>query len=253
MTVTTVTVTTAHGGPAPVRPPQQRAAGRAELPAMFRSEAALAAAVDAAFADALAEEMATALRTEIPAAETPGVPARAFGLPSTEVLIAQAGIVTGPAPRGPSPTAQHAKTAARVGGGFACRAAWWLLKTTAWSLREILSLAWQLVVGPAPRDVPPPMLPSDFLAATSQEIVRRGWTQRTRQDSYGQVCMLGAELALIKEGTGTLDTAHEANDHLLAVTGARSVPRWNDHLRRQEEQVHAALLAAAARARAAGQ
>ncbi|MDQ0945997.1 hypothetical protein [Streptomyces sp. V1I1] len=62
------------------------------------------------------------------------------------------------------------------------------------------------------------------------------------------VCMLGAQLSLIRCCIGTRTTVAEANSHLLAVTGARSVPRWNDRLARTEAQVHDVLLAAAARA-----
>jgi hypothetical protein len=233
----------------------------ATIPATFRSEAALAEAVDAAFAEALAQELAAVL------ADEPALPARPFGLPTTEALIAQAGIVTGPAPRDPrtpSPAAQHTKAAAVAGGKLAGRAAWWLLKATAYVtavvVREVLVTAWQLVFGITPQETEQPapdssgrgILPSDFLTATSGEIEQRGWAQHTLQDSYGRVCVLGAQRALLKSGTGTARTAREANDHLLAVTNSWSVAWWNDRLTRQEQQVHAALLAAADRARAAG-
>ncbi|MFI9588263.1 hypothetical protein ACIHCQ_42260 [Streptomyces sp. NPDC052236] len=235
------------------------------IPSTFRSEAALAAAVDAAFAEALVQELAAALAEEAPAR-------RPFNLPDTDTLVAQAGIVTGPCPpdpHAPSPIAQFTKQAATAGGRLAGRAAWWLLKATAYAtavvLREVIVLTWQLVFGTSSSPVPqleqaPPTRPtgrailaSSFLEATSEEIGHRGWTQRRLENSLGQVCVRGAELSLIRSGTGTHNTARRANHHLLQVTGARSVPRWNDRLTRQEAQIHTALLAAAARARAAGE
>ncbi|WP_433894827.1 DUF6197 family protein [Streptomyces sp. CA-111067] len=238
------------------------------VPATFRSQSALAAAVDAAFADALARELADVLADAAPAEPAPSRP---FGLPETEVLIAQAGITTGPAPRDPrvpSPAALRTRHALAVGGKFAGRAAWVLLKATAYVTalvaREVLVTTWQLLFGvvgqeqreqllPAPAPTGRQIRPSDFLVATSGEIERRGWTQRTAEDMHGRVCVLGAEQALIRTGTGTRRTARTANQHFRHVTGARSVPGYNDGLRRREDQIHAALLTAAARARSAGQ
>jgi hypothetical protein len=238
------------------------------VPATFRSQAALAAAVDAAFADALVQELAGVLAD---AAPTAPAPTRPFGLPETEVLIAQAGIATGPAPRDPyvpSPAALRTRHALAVVGKFAGRAAWVLLKATAYVTalvaREALVTTWQLLFGgvgqeqreqllPAPAPTGRAIRPSDFLTATSGEIKRRGWTQHTAEDMHGRVCVFGAEQALISAGTGTRRTARTANQHFRHVTGARSVPGYNDGLRRREDQIHAALLTAAARSRSAGQ
>lgn len=240
------------------------ASATATAPQTFWSEAALAAAVDAAFAEALAEELADAL------ADT-ARPANA--LPDTDTLIRQAGIVTGPCPpdpRTPSATGRFLKKASIL----TARAAWWLLKHTtlfaAVLLVEVLRISWHLAVlaaTPASADkpaVPAPSAPTvprsketgrsittaDFLEATSDRIKTRGWTQFVMESRQG-VCILGAERDLIRSGTGTRATASQANGHLLAVTGSRSVPGWNDQLTRTEAQVHQALLVAAARARAA--
>jgi hypothetical protein len=238
------------------------------VPVTFWSESALAAAVDAAFADALARELADVLADAAPADPAPSRP---FGLPDTEVLIAQAGIATGPAPRDPRvpfPAALRTRHALAAGGKLAGRAAWLLLKATAYVTalvaREVLVTSWQLLFGnvgqeqreqllPAPAPTGRKIRPSDFLVATSGEIERRGWTQRVLEDTHGRVCVIGAERALIGTGTGTWRTARTANQHFRHVTGARSVPLWNDSLRRREDQIHAALLAAAAHARSAGQ
>lgn len=254
------------------------------VPATFRSAAALAAAVDEAFAEALQELLgadagADALQVGAEAEAylkslsptEPAPPSRPFGLPDIDTLIRAAGIATGPSlpdPRVPSPAAQLMRQTAKTGGRLAGRAAWWLLKTTAYVtavvIREVIVTAWELLFGtttqpqqapvpPAPRGTGRAIAPSDFLRATSAEIERRGWTQYALEDMHGRVCMLGAERALIQSGTGTWRTARNANDHIRAVTGARSVPAWNDSLRRHEPQIHAALLTAAARARAAGE
>jgi hypothetical protein len=265
-------VTTTPTSIRPARP------ARPAAPATFWSETALAAAVDAAFADALAQELADVLTdaapTEAAAAAAAGdadVVVRPFGLPTTDALIAQAGIATGPAPRDPrtpSPAVLRTRRAAAAGGKVAGRAAWLLLKTaayvTALIAREVLVMAWQLAFGidgqdhgeqllPAPKPSGRAITPADFLTETSREIERRGWTQHVLEDGHGRVCILGAESALIRSGTGTHRTAHTANQHFRHVTGARSVPGYNDALRRREDQIHAALLAAAARARSAGQ
>lgn len=223
------------------------------LPSTFWSQAMLAAAVDAVFADALAEELTLALPDAAP--DRP-----AIVLPDLGTLLAQAGIVTGPAApdlRAPSRTGRLAA----AGGRLAARAAWWLLKAAAFAtavlLRYVIVTSWRLLAGtgPAPEPARPrnqQLLPSEFLTATGEHLAERGWTQFTLSSRRG-VCLLGAERALLAAGAGTADTAQRANAHLLQVTGARSVPRWNDRLTRQESHVHAALLKAAARARAAGE
>ncbi|MCX4826078.1 hypothetical protein OG883_41140 [Streptomyces sp. NBC_01142] len=220
-------------------------------PRTFWSEAALAAAVDAAFAEALAEELAA------PASDRP-----AIGLPDTETLIRQAGIATGPCPRDPREPSGRGQLLKKA-SVFTLRAAWWLLKhTSLFAIAapvEVIRL-WRFATPSTPAShepVPQPaprtgraVTPADFLQATSDHIKTRGWTQHLLKSQRG-VCMLGAQRSLIRGGTCTRTTAAEANTHLLAVTGARSVPRWNDRLTRTEAQVHDALLAAAARARAA--
>lgn len=217
----------------------------ATAPQTFWSDAALASAVDAAFAEALAEELAAAL-----ADTTPARPA--VVLPDTDTLIRQAGIITGPCPpdpRTPSATGHFLRKASII----TARAAWWLLKHTTLCagvlLIEALRITWHLA-GERTPSLDRVITPADFLEATSEHIKTRGWTQFVMQSHRG-VCILGAERDLIRSGTGTHTTASEANGHLLAVTGSRSVPAWNDQLTRTEAQVHQALLVAAARARAA--
>lgn len=222
-------------------------------PRTFWSEASLAAAVDAAFAEALAAELATALTDSAPATS-------AIVLPDTEALIRQAGIVTGscpPDPRTPSASGRLLKKASVI----TARTAWWLLKHTAIITSALLvgtlRIIWHVVINPsapgATEQSPNTgrsISPAEFLEATSEHIMARGWTQHVMESERG-VCMLGAQRDLIRSGTGTHATAREANSHLLAVTGSRSVPHWNDRLTRTQAQVHHALLAAAARARAA--
>lgn len=221
------------------------ASATATAPRTFWSEAALAAAVDAAFAEALADELAAALADAAPARP-------AITLPDTDSLIRQAGIVTGPCPpdpRTPLTTGRFLKKASIM----TARAAWWLLKHTTLCagilLVGTLRTAWHLTAEPKPSPHRS-LAPADFLQATSEHIKSRGWTQFAIESHRG-VCILGAQRDLIRSGTGTCATASQANGHLLAVTGARSVPGWNDQLTRTETQVHQALLAAAARARTA--
>jgi hypothetical protein len=218
------------------------------IPDTFRSQAALADAVDAVFAEALAEELAKAFAA-------PDTPGPAIELPATEVLIAQAGIATGPCqpdPARPSRSGRLAKTAIRLAG----RAAWWLLRTavcvTALILWGTVRTLWHLTFGG--RQLPPEPAPraSDFLTATSDRIAETGWTQYQLQSSAGEMCLIGAERDLIRAGAGTRQLATRANSHLLTTIGARSLPLWNDRLARRQEHIHTALLTAAARARAAG-
>ena len=216
----------------------------ATAPRTFWSEASLTAAVDAAFAEALAEELAAAL-----AADTPARPA--IVLPDTDTLIRQAGVVTGPCPpdpRVPSATGRFLKKASLV----AARAAWLLLKHTTHTAGVLLADALHTPQS-HPAELPNPdqdVSSADFLEATSEHIKSRGWTQYAMEYRHG-VCVLGAQRDLIRSGRGTRATASAANSHLRAVTGSRSVSGWQDRLTRNEAQVHQALLAAAARARAA--
>ncbi|MEU3189494.1 hypothetical protein ABZ686_02365 [Streptomyces sp. NPDC006992] len=215
------------------------------LPDTFRSETALAGAVDAAFAEALAEELAAAMT-----APQESAPAQ-VRLPDTDVLIAQAGIATGPCPpdpKTPSRSGRAARTALRLAG----RAAWWLVKgavcVTALVLVQTVRGLRQLSA-PAPPEPAPRA--SDFLAATSAHLTEVGWTQYRLTSPAGR-CLIGAERDLIRTGTGTAEVAARANDYLRASAGCRSIPLWNDGLTRREEHIHTALYRAAARARAAG-
>lgn len=232
------------------------ASATAAAPRTFWSEAALAAAVDAVFAEALAEELTAAL-----ADLTPEPPA--IVLPDTETLIRQAGIITGPCPPDPPRPSAGGRLLKKT-ALFTVQAAWWLLKYTvlfAVAAPVEIIRVWRYAATPtapaAPKVLPQPtprtgrqISTADFLEATSEHIKARGWTQHVLASQHG-VCAIQAERELIRSGIGSRTTAAEANRHLLAVTGARSVPLWNDGLRRTETQVHHALLAAAARARAA--
>jgi hypothetical protein len=220
------------------------------------AELALAAAIDAVFRDAIALDVAAGIAN----------PTRQpIQLPDIDTLIYQAGIATGPClpdPRTPSPAARHAKAGASLVG----RATWWLIKggiyVTAVVVRELTSVVLELLVGkptpqpelePAPAQQPPrPVRPSDFLLKTSDHLRDRGWTQFRLESSRG-LCVIGAERSLIGDGVGSHEIAQRANTHLLAVVRGWSVPSWNDRLSRREDQVHEALRAAAARARAAGE
>ncbi|WP_316779624.1 DUF6197 family protein [Streptomyces sasae] len=244
-------------------------------PRTFWSDAALAAAVDAVFAEALAEEMAAAFRESTPAEHTAGVgtpaqypedddvrPGIVIVLPDTDILIREAGIVTGPCPPDPRVPSRSGQ-AARAAGRHALRAAWVLLKYTtlftAGTLAVTVRVLWDILIpskSSAPQiETPPPgvvraLRAADFLEATSETIKTRGWIQGDYSSSDG-VCLLGAENALVWSDPGSRKTASDANAYLRSVIGRRSIPRWNDNLHRTEEQVHRALLAAAARARAA--
>lgn len=236
-----------------------------QLPATFRSEASLAAAVDAAFAEALAQELAAVLADDEPT--TPAAPARpAIVLPDTDTLIRQAGIVTGPCdpdPRAPSRTG----LALRAGGRGAGRAAGWLLTVAgALALRGVIAAADHLLDDPEPptpaAEEPAPLTapakrpaPSDLLDATSAEIHRRGWNQGALETTAGAVCIHGAERALLRDGYGDRHTVRRANHHLARTLWIppKCIPAWNDQHDRTENQIHTALLTAAARARAAGE
>lgn len=229
-------------------------------PRTFWSEAALAAAVDAVFAEALAEELAAAFRDEAPADTAPPDDARAIVLPDTDILIREAGIATGPCPpdpRIPSRSGQLARTAGR----FAARAAWVLLKYTTLFAAGVLVVSvrvlWDLLTpstAPQLEAASPEKLralkAADFLEATSETIKARGWIQGEEVSADG-VCVIGAENTLVWSDPASRKTASDANAYLRSVIGRRSIPRWNDNLQRTEEQVHRALLVAAARARAA--
>ena len=235
-----------------------------QLPATFRSEASLAAAVDAAFAEALAQELAAVLAGEPAAPTSPAQPA--IVLPDTDTLIRQAGIVTGPCdpdPRAPSRTG----LALRAGGRNAGRAAGWLLTTAgALALRGAIAAADHLLdhpEPPTPHAEEPAHLtapgedpaPSDLLDAASAEIHRRGWTQGALETTAGAVCIHGAERALLHAGYGDHHTIRRANHHLARTLWIppKCIPAWNDQHDRTENQIHTALLTAAARARAAGE
>ncbi|MFE2693647.1 DUF6197 family protein [Streptomyces mirabilis] len=219
-------------------------------PRTFWSESVIAAAVDAVFAEALAQELAAVLEDDAPARP-------AIVLPDTDLLIAQAGIATGPCPpdlRTPSRSGH----VLRAAGTFAARAAWWLLKHATFfaasALGHGLRLVWDITVNPQPsRPAPRPetlraLKAADFLEATSEHIRERGWTQHALVSARG-VCMIGAERELIRAGAASRKTAAAANVHVHAVIGGVGIPWWNDRLRRTEEQVHQALLTAAERAR----
>lgn len=231
-------------------------------PRTFWSEAALAAAVDAVFAEALAEELAAAFLDEAPAGTPTPDETPAIVLPATDILIREAGIITGPCPpdpRVPSRSGQLARTA----GTFAARAAWVLLKYSTLFTASVLVVGmrvlWNLLIpstasAPQPEAAPPETLralkAADFLDATSETIRARGWIQGDYSSSDG-VCVIGAENALVWSDPASRKAASDANRYLRSVIGRRRIPRWNDHMHRTEEQVHHALLAAAERARAA--
>ena len=209
------------------------------VPDTFRSCAALADAIDAVFADVLAQELADHVRPPIV-------------LPTVDTLIAQARIVTGPAPV--DTRLAPAVRAAGTAGRWTARAAWWLLGVTATGtvalLRGALVTAWRLAVGT--RTAPAATVrTSDFLTATSDYIAQRGWRQFGLESDRG-VCVLGAQRNLLRTGIGTRDTARQATAYLLQATGARTVPGWNDKLTRQQTQIHTGLRDAAALARANG-
>lgn len=224
-------------------------------------DAELAAAIDAVFADALAADVAAGIADRTPLQAPALRTAHPLVTLPTDELVDQAGIATGPCPPDPhipSPTIQYAKAGIRVAG----RVTWWLVKgsvyVTAVIVRELTSVVWELITNkPAPQpELEPapvqPMRPSDFLLKTSEHLRDRGWTQFRLEDSRG-LCVIGAERSLISSGVGSREIAQRANDHLLAVVRSWTVPTWNDRLTRNEDQIHEALRAAAARARAAGE
>ncbi|MFD8088655.1 DUF6197 family protein [Streptomyces malaysiensis] len=143
-------------------------------------------------------------------------PARSgFDLPPVDELIAEAGIVTGPAPR-------QKKTKDRgLPGGV-----WRMLPDWALSARR----------GPRRQ-----VTVTEHLQLTALVIQRYGWCGRGLRSRTGRRCILGAQAVLYRLGYGDQDTAMAAGrvmDHILTARGIRAhYWEWNDHAGRDEGDV----------------
>ncbi|WP_458089446.1 DUF6197 family protein [Streptomyces malaysiensis] len=143
-------------------------------------------------------------------------PARgSFDLPPVDELIAEAGIVTGPAPR-------QKKTKDRgLPGGV-----WRMLPD--WALTVRRGSRRQVTV-------------TEHLQLTALVIQRYGWCGRGLRSRSGRRCILGAQAVLYRLGYGDQDTAMAAGrvmDRILAARGIRAhYWEWNDHAGRDEGDV----------------
>ncbi|MFE9064910.1 hypothetical protein [Streptomyces violaceusniger] len=162
-------------------------------------------------ADQLVREIEQFLATQ--PARRPNLPApkpargRGFDLPSVDELIAEAGIVTGPAPR-------QKKTKDRgLPGGV-----WRMLPDWALSARR----------GPRRQ-----VTVTEHLQLTALVIQRYGWCGNGLRSRSGRRCILGAQAVLYRLGYGDQDTAVAAGrvmDRILAGRGIRAhYWEWNDH------------------------
>lgn len=93
---------------------------------------------------------------------------------------------------------------------------------------------------------------ADVLRAAARYIEEHGWTQAAYEDEErGHVCVLGSINAVttgvptIHDEQGVGNAAELALEEFL---GDRSAVRWNDEAKRTEQEVLAALRAAADRA-----
>ncbi|GAA1065225.1 DUF6197 family protein [Streptomyces asiaticus] len=153
-----------------------------------------------------------------------------FDLPPVNELIAEAGIVTGPAPR-------QKKTKDRgLPGGV-----WRMLPDWALSARR----------GPRRQ-----VTVTEHLQLTALVIQRYGWCGRGLRSRSGRRCILGAQAVLYRLGYGDQDTAMAAGrvmDRILAGRGIRAhYWEWNDHAGRDEGDVLYLLREAVQAAGAAG-
>ncbi|MEU1787096.1 hypothetical protein ABZ553_14725 [Streptomyces sparsogenes] len=159
-------------------------------------------------------------------------PARGTGikLPPVDELIAQAGIVTGPAPR-----RKKAQERGLPGG------VWRILPDWALSVRR----------GPRRQ-----VTVTEHLQLTALVIQRYGWARGSLRTRSGRRCILGAQAVLYRLGYGDQDTAMAAGrvmDRLLWARGIRChYHEWNDHAGRTEGEVLYLLREAIGAASAAG-
>ncbi|MBI0296286.1 hypothetical protein JBE04_17905 [Streptomyces sp. PRKS01-29] len=154
-------------------------------------------------------------------AKRPAIPepkparSRGFDLPPVDELIAEAGIVTGPAPR-------QKKTKDRgLPGGV-----WRMLPD--WALSARRGTRRQVTV-------------TEHLQLTALVILRYGWCGRGLRSRSGRRCILGAQAVLYRLGYGDQDTAMAAGrvmDRILRARGIRAhYWEWNDHAGRDEGDV----------------
>lgn len=165
-----------------------------------------------------------------PAIPAPAPASSSFELPSVDELIAQAGIVTGPAPR-----QKNTKTHGLPGG------MWRMLPDWALAARR-----------GSRRDV----TVTEHLQLTALVIQRYGWARGSLRTRSGRRCILGAQAVLYRLGYGDQDTAMAAGrvmDRILAARGIRChYHEWNDHAGRTEGEVFYLLREAIGAASAAG-
>lgn len=167
-------------------------------------------------------------RAMIPAA-TP-VRRNTIGLPPVDELIAQAGIVTGPAPR-------QTKDRSLPGG------VWKMLPD--WALAARRGPRRQITV-------------TEHLQLTALVIQRYGWCSSGLRSRSGRRCILGAQAVLYRLGYGDQDTAMAAGrvmDRILRARGLRSgwsYHEWNDMPGRTEGEVLCLLREAITAASEAG-
>ncbi|MFF6847116.1 DUF6197 family protein [Streptomyces antimycoticus] len=146
-------------------------------------------------------------------------PARGgFDLPPVDQLIAEAGIVTGPAPRTKKPP--------KAKGGQLPGGMWRMLPD--WALSARRGSRRQVTV-------------TEHLQLTALVIQRYGWCGRGLRSKSGRRCVLGAQAVLYRLGYGDQGTAMAAGrvmDRILAARGIRAhYWEWNDHAGRDEGDV----------------
>jgi hypothetical protein len=126
-----------------------------------------------------------------------------------------------------------------------------------------VAAAWDLgMIRPAPTlldrvrhrtPAPTPIDTATHLRLVSRYLTAHGWTQGRLWNETGAVCLLGAQLMVLRAGYGTPATASRARvllmEQFVSHGAYRSVDQWNDEPGRRAVDVHRQLDIAAARAR----
>ncbi|MER7849571.1 hypothetical protein ABTZ03_37185 [Kitasatospora sp. NPDC096077] len=104
---------------------------------------------------------------------------------------------------------------------------------------------------------PVPVSAAGHLRLTSRYIDAFGWLQGAMWDSFGRVCLLGAQAAVLAHGYGTPGTVTTARVQMMEILHAtgrpvRSPDEYNDRPTTRQADIHQLLDRAAARAQRLG-
>lgn len=101
---------------------------------------------------------------------------------------------------------------------------------------------------------PVPVSAAEHLRLTSRYLTAHGWVQGAMWDEAGQVCLLGAQTAVLAHGYGTARTVETARVQIMEVLHSTGRPvsspdEYNDRPTTRQADIHQLLERAAARAR----